>query len=803
METLRQDIRYALRQLTGNPGFALMAVLTLALGIGANSAIFTVVNGVLLRSLPFDEPDRLVMLYTEYPQDEAKYPLSPPDFMSFHEEADVFSDVAAYSPSTQTMTDTGEPTRIDVGIVSADFFELMGVAPVLGRTFRAEENQSGQTGVALLGDAMWRQEFGADPDIIGRTLTLNGVSREVIGVLPEGFDFPAERDLYYPLTYGSTFSATTAEGRRGEYLSVVARLAPGVSQGRAEAAVGTLSDRLRQAFPETNEALSIALVPLRDQLLGDIRTPLLVLLGAVGLVLLIACANVANLLLTRAAAREGELAVRAALGAKRGRLLRQLMTESVVLGLLGGAVGLLLAVWGTQALVAMRPEGIPRLDEIGVDGTVVLFTAAVALLAGILFGLIPAIQITRGDLAAPLKEGGRGALSGRGGNRVRSGLIVGEMALAVMLLIGAGLLIRSFLELTAVDPGFRAEQTITYDVSLPASAYEEPSDVRQFYADLLDRMEALPGVESASAVSTLPLAGAGTILTFRIEGREPPARGEIQDIVVKVATPDYFPSLAIPVREGRPLNDVDRADAPGAVVINEAAARRFFPNEEAVGERLVVGPVEAEIVGVVGNVRQYGLDQEVRPELYVSHAQFPADAMTVVLRTAGEPSALAGAIRREVRQLDPNLPIEEFTTLGEVVSGSVAQPRFYMALLTLFAAVALLLAAIGIFGVMSYSVAQRTREIGVRMALGARAEDVLRLVVRRALWLALGGLALGLLGALALSRILRSLLYDVGTTDPLTFTVVPLVLMSVAALASYLPARRATRVDPMTALRHQ
>ena len=807
MDALLQDLRYAFRQLRRNPGFTAMAVLTLALGVGANSAIFSVVNGVLLRSLPFAQPDRVVQLYTDYAQDDHTYPLSAPDFMSFHEEADVFRDVAAYAPSEQTLTGDGDPRRVGTAIVSADFFGLMGVTPALGRAFRPEENQAGRTNVAVLSHDFWQSHFGGDASVLGRTITLNGNPREVVGVLPAGFDFPADQDVYYPLTYNSTYSSTTAEGRRGEFLAVVARLEPGVSMERAEAAVSALSDRLRREFPGTNGAIRIAMVPLSDQLLGDVRTPLLVLLGAVGLVLLIACANVANLLLSRAAAREGELAVRTAVGARRGRLITQLLTESLILGLIGGAVGLLLAYAGTEALLALRPEGIPRLDEVGIDGAVLAYTAAIALFTGLVFGLIPAIQVTRGDLTSSLKEGGRGALAGRRGNRVRGGLIVAEMALAVMLLVGAGLLIRSFIELTAVDPGFRTEQVMAFDLALPASSYGGAAAERQFFDRLLDRVRALPGVQSASAVSDLPLTGASTIYGFRIQGRQPPPPGEVQDIVVKVATPGYFRTLGIPLRGGRTLEERDHAESTPVAVLNEAAASRFFPAVNPVGQRLTFGapageePTWIEVVGVVGNTPQYGLDQDVRPELYLANDQFSSSAMTVTLGTAGDPLRLASAIRREVRALDADLPIEDIRTLGSVVTQSVAQPRFYMALLSIFAAVALVLSAIGIFGVMSYTVAQRTREIGIRMALGADPRKVLSLVVRRALLLALGGTVLGLLGAVALTRILETLLYGIAPTDVATYASVPLVLLAVAGLASWIPARAATRVDPIIALR--
>jgi putative ABC transport system permease protein len=803
MDTLTQDLRYALRRLLRSPGFTLIAVLTLALGIGANSAIFSVVHGVLLRPLPFAEPDRLVMLYTGYPDDETRYPLSPPDFMSFHDDARAFSGVAAVSPSEETLTGRGEPERVPIAMVSRRFFEVMGVSPVLGRSFHEEESEPGANEVTVLGHAFWRQHFGADPRVIGQTLTLSGVQRTVVGVLPPEFDFPDQRALYYPIAYDSRFNSTTAQARRGEFLTTVARLAPGVTVEQALTEARTINARLQQEFPQTNsQNINLTLLPLREQLMGSVRAPLLILLGAVGLVLLIACANVANLLLARAAAREGEMAVRTALGAGRGRIVRQLLTESVLLGLAGGAAGLLLAVFGTHALLAARPEGIPRLEGVGVDATVVAFTMLIAVGTGLLFGLIPAVQATRSDLALRIREGGRGGLGGRASNRARRTLVVTEIALALMLVVGAGLLIRSFAQLTAVDPGFRTERLVSFGLSTPPSAYEDGAAVRQFYERLLERVASLPGVESAAAAANLPLAGTRNILGFDIENREPPPPGFVQDAALTSVTPEYFSTLGIPLRRGRLLEGRDGVDAPEVVVVNEAFVRRYLPGEDPIGRRISLNGEEwIEIVGVVGDAPQYGLDQDVRPAMFATLSQFTTRTLTVVARTAGDPLALAGAIRREVAALDPNLPVQRFTTGEQLVSASVAQPRFYMALLAIFAGVALLLAAVGIFGVMSYLVTQRTREIGVRMALGANPASVLRLVVGGALGLAGVGVAVGVLAALLGSRLLSGLLFGVGSLDPVTYVGAAAVLLAVAALASYLPARAATRVDPNTALR--
>ncbi|MFO7654332.1 MAG: ADOP family duplicated permease, partial [Candidatus Krumholzibacteriia bacterium] len=557
--------------------------------------------------------------------------------------------------------------------------------------------------------------------------------------------------------------------------------------------------------PQTNGILTFAARSLHETVVGEVRTPLLVLLGAVGLVLLIACANVANLLLARAAARESELAVRTALGAGRGRLVRQLLTESVVLGLLGGAVGLLLAWWGTQALLAAQPADIPRLDAVDVDGTVVAFALGISLLTGIIFGLFPAGQATRGNVAGTLKEGGRGALAGRGGQRLRAGLVVAEMALAVVLLVGAGLLIRSFAELTAVDPGFQPEQAVAFQVSLPYSVYDEAPERHEFFRRLEEEVEALPGVTVAGSASGLPFQGSGAILSFGIEGEEPPQPGEVQDIHVKLATPDYVRAIGSRLVSGRLFNAYDRQDAPMVVLVNEAAVRRWFPDGEAIGERITFGgEVWREVVGVVSDLKQFGPGEPAQPELFIPHGQAAGGGtMQVVVRTAGDPMALTGAIRRTIRSMDPNLPVDQFTPLEQVVAQSVAQARFYSTLLAIFAAVALALAGIGIFGVMSYTVAQRTREIGIRIALGAPVVDMRTAVVGQAMLLALAGLGIGLPGAFALTRVLQSQLYGVSPTDPVTFAVVALTLAGAAFIASYLPARRATRVDPMTALRYE
>ena len=798
LSELRQDVAFALRTLRKQPAFTLVAVLTLALGIGADSAIFSVVRGVLLRPLPFAEADRLVEVRTAYPNDK-DYTLSAPDFMSVGTLDGVFSGVTAYYPTEVTWTGDGEPRTLSAAVVARDFFSTLGVEPALGRAFDSGEHVAGRETVAVLSHALWQSRFAGDPGVLGRTLTFAGVPHEVVGVAPAGFSMPLGTEVYGPIVYGDTFSAATDQGRRSEFLTVIGRLAPGVSVDTARGELAALGRRLQEEFPRTNERLTFTGYPVPERILGDVRTPLLVLLGAVGLVLLIACANVANLLLARAASREGELALRNAVGAGRGRLVRQLLTEAVVLGLAGGACGLLLAWAGTRALVAARPEGIPRLDEVGVDGTVVAFTLLLALGTALLFGLLPAFQSTRGRLAGTLKEGGRGT-SSRGGQRLRQALIVAETALAVVLLVGAGLLVQSFLRLTSVDPGFRPDGAMTFELSLQGAAYDELPRRIEVHRALVERLEALPGVVAAGGANVLPLDTGGAIESFDVEGRE--ARPEeLLEIRTAFVTPGYFRALGAPLLAGRPLDRRDHAEAPLVVVVNQAAVERWFDGESPLGRRMLLRGEPREVVGVVGDLPQLGLDRPAEPVAYYPHPQLPGRTLQMVVRTSGEPLALAGDVRRLVREVDSELPLAAPRPLSDVVAESVARPRFYTTLLGLFAAVALVLALVGIFGVMSYSVAQRTREIGVRIALGARRREVVAMVLRRALALAGIGLLAGLLVALAATRVMESQLFGVTATDPWTFAGVLALLAASAVAASLVPARRAAAVDPVVALR--
>jgi putative ABC transport system permease protein len=799
LDALGQDARYSWRRLARSPGFTAVAVITLGLGIGANSAIFSVVNTVLLRPLPYAEADRLVGAFSVATEPMV---MSGPDFMDIREQAGVFEGLAAYDTEMRTLTGAGDAERVAVGAVTPGFFEVLRVRPVLGRTFRPEEMEPGQERVAVLSHGFWLDRFGGDPGVLGRTITLSGRDHEVVGVAPPGFDLPPGRAAWVPMVNEGMFAAA----RRAMYLSVIGRLGAGVTLAEAEAEVATIAARLEAAYPETNVGYGATVRPMRDVMVGDARTPLLVLLGAVALVLLIACANVANLLLARAASREGEFSVRAALGAGNARLVRHLLTESVMLGALGGALGLVLAVLGTRALRALGPAGIPRLDEVGVDGTVLALTAAAALLTGILFGLAPALQVARANLASSIREGGRGAPGGRG-NRLRSGLVVAQTALAVVLLVGAGLLLGSFARMVQVDPGFHSDGVLTFPLSLPETGYPEDAQVRDFYGRFLERLETVPGVRSADAVVPGLASGQSFSLSFTVDGREPLPPGESQSLQTRVATAGYFSTAGIPVRRGRVFTEWDREDTPGVLVLNEAAVRSYFPDEDPLGQRITLGwtrdgaPVGGEVVGVVGDVRHFGLASEPLPEVYIAHAQVPNAGMTLVLRTAGDPMAVAGPVRAALRELDPSLAAGTFVPLETTLARSVAQPRFYALLLGLFAALALTLAAVGILGVMSYLVAQRTREIGIRMALGADARAVHRLVIGRGMRLTIAGLALGIPATFALTRVIESQLYGIEPGDPATLTAVVILLTAVAFLSSYIPSRRATRIDPMVALR--
>jgi putative ABC transport system permease protein len=811
MDVLMQDLRYGARSLLRNPGFAAIAIVALGLGIGANTAIFSVVNSVLLRPLPYADPGRLVSVWNQYPgMNLMRASVSGPDYVERRDQNTVFEGVAVYAHASLNLTGSGEPERIHGLRASANLFHLLGVPPALGRGFLEEEDHPGRSQVAVVSDRMWRRTFGADRGLVGRTVRLNGVPYTVAGVAPPEFYFPEPGvDIWIPIALKPEDVDAKLHGF--EYLTMIARLRPGAGVAQAQADLDVITRRFLDAAPaqareffESNR-WGAGVAPLMDEWTGSVRPALLVLLGAVVCVLLIACANVSNLLLARTASRQKEMAVRYAVGAGRGRVVRMLLTESVLLALAGGGLGLLVAAWGIDLLVLARPANLPRIDEIGIDGRVLLFTSALSILSGLVFGIAPALQMSARSFGASLKEGGR-AGSAPGRSRLRATLVTAQISLALVLLVGAGLLVRTFDRIQQVDPGFRdAPRLLTMSLSLPDSRYAKAADKRLFFDRLLERLRALPGVTAAAANSLLPLAPGASTASFRVEGqRLGPGEGNAL-ASVRLVTPGYLAVMGIPLRQGRDLEERDAAAGTEAAVIEETLARRFFPGESPIGRRVTFSELDDgqwfTVVGVAGTVKHSGLAQESFGHLYIPYAVYPAPEMFVVLRTQGDPRSAIAAVRGAVRAVDPEQPIHAVRTMDDYVDDALAQPRFRAVLLGMFGGVALLLAVVGIYGVMAFSVTQRTHEIGVRLALGARPRDVLRMIVAQGLRLTLAGVVLGLLGAVAVTRALAGLLFGVGSTDPATFATVPIVLAAAALLASYIPARRATRVDPMVALR--
>ena len=799
---LRQDLGYALRMMRRTPGFTAAALLTLALGIGANSAIFSVVNGVLLQSLPFKDAERLHLVQMLYPDGTRYTALSAPDFMSVRADARVFEQIEAIDQRNVTLLGAGEPREIDAAFVSDGLFDMLGFKIATGRSFRPEENKPGQSQVAILSHGLWQRVFGGDPNVLGRSITTAGVAYTIIGVAAPDASLPNGVEAYFPIEYGPTYDASTAQGRRSEFLTVVARARTDANETAIDGDLKRIGAQLQNTFPDSNGGLTFTSKPLREFMIGDVRRPLFVLLGAVGFVLLVACVNVANLLLARGSARHGELSVRAAVGAGRARLIRQLVTESLMLGLIGGALGLGLAYWSTQALIAARPADLPRIDDITLSGTVVMFTLGLSLVTSLIFGLVPALQVTNQHLLLGLQETGRSGGGGRRMHRLRASLVVAEMALAVILLTGAGLLIRSFIALTQVDPGFQPQGAITLRVTLQGAEYQNADQIRSRVDQLMARVRELPQVTAVGVGAILPLGGLGGLNDFAVEGAPPPPPDVNQEIAVAGASPDYFKAIGAPLVRGRFFTDADEATSPLVAVINEAAAKKWFPNQDPIGRRVLSSnPRPREIVGIVGDVLQRTPGEPAVAQMFLPYTQRTSRTIRLIVRTNGDPMTLAPAVREQVRALDPNLPLADATPLADVVSRSVARPRFYTSLLTLFAAVALILSATGIFGVMSYAVAQQSKEIGIRMALGARAADVLRSIVGRAVGLAALGVVAGVIVALALGSFIRSQLFGVTVFDPATLATVIAVLLASAALASLLPASRAAKIDPVTTFR--
>ncbi len=804
MQALIEDVRYSLKTLARSVRLMAIATASLALGLGANIAIFSVVYAVLLYPLPYREPERLVLIWESTPQKGIPLaPISPANFADFREQARAFESMACYERANLALTGAGEPEQLRGLRVSHDFFATL--APALGRGFLAAETEPGREEAVVVSHGLWERRFGRDPMLLGRTLILNGQSRTVVGIMPRGFAFP-DRGVEVWLPLG--FSPQDVQQRGYRRLGGIARLKRGLDQDRAAAELNYIAERLEQQYPVSNRGWRTRLVPVREQPgVEEVRPALIILLGTVGLVLLIGCANIASLLLARNAARDKELAIRAALGAGRGRILQQLLLESVLLALLGGALGLMLQPWLTRLLLSLGPKGFVLPERVDLDGAVVAFGLGATLLTALLSGLIPALQASRTNLVESLKEGGRSATAGALRRRARNCLVVAEVAVALVLLAGAGVMLQSFLRLRAVDPGYRIEHVLTVRLGLQPSRYGEARQKTAFQRALLERVRTLPGVEAAAVTNHLPTVS-DFARAFTIGGRPVPPPGEWPVARFRAVTPEYFRAMGIPVLHGRAFTVQDHGEAPGVALINQTLARQHWPQQDPLGQRINLEKPERQhawrvVVGVVGDVRHRGLDAEVQPEVYVPYDQVPEASVTLVLRTAIEPSRLAAPARAAVRAVDPDQPVGEVRTLEQVVaeSDSVGSRRTVLLLLIAFAALAVLLAAVGVYGVISYSVAQRTQEIGVRMALGASSADLVRMVVRQALALALAGIALGTAGALALSRFLTALVYQVKPADPGTYAAVALLLMTVALAASYLPARLATRVSPVTALR--
>ena len=815
METLLADLRYALRTLAKSPAFASIAILTLALGIGANTALFSVVNAVLLNPLPYHDPARLVAVYSRTAQ-FSQSSISYPNFLDWVRAQNVFSSLAAFREDDYNLTGLGQPERVSAEMVSASFFSTLGINPVAGRLFRPEDDRIGAQPVAMLSGGFWKRKFASSPNVLGTALTLDGVPYTVVGIVPAGFSYHGGNyhpsDVFVPI--GQWNDPTFRDRRAAMGMDAVARLKPGVTLQQAQAGMDSIARSLADTYPDANKGSGISLIPLKQDFTGDVRPFLLVLLAAVGFVLLIACVNVANLLLARSTGRTREFAVRAALGAGRARLVRQLLTESLVLSIAGGALGLLLASWGTHAAIALMPDALPRAESIEIDSHVLLFTLAASLLAGILFGLAPALGASRAELHSTLQEGGRGSSGAR--RRLQGLFVAVEMALALVLLSGAGLMIRSLANLWSVNPGFNPSHVLTFSVSIPTPKDATPASIRASLRRLQDTVAAVPGIQAASLNGgAIPMTG-DSELPFWIEGQPKPANtADMKTALFYLVEPDYRKAMGIPLLHGRFLSPTDNEHSPLSIVIDEQFARIYFPNQNPIGKHIHLAIFEglAEIVGIAGHVKQWGLDEDIHSpihaQFYLPITQLPDQFMPLfrngsfVVRTSAAPENSLAPIRHALAALDPTIVAFETRTMEKIIAGSLAARRFSMILLGVFAALALALACIGVYGVISCLAGQRTHEIGLRMALGAQRADVLRLVLGHSAKMALLGIALGIAASLSLTRLMAKLLFGVSAYDPLTFLAVAALLILVALAAAYLPARRATRVDPMIALRYE
>ncbi len=806
---LGQDVRYGLRMLAKNPAFTTIAVLALALGIGANSAIFSVVNAILLRPLPYKNPEQLMMVWENathlgFPKNTP----SPANFLDWRRQTTVFESMAAFAERSFNLTGVGEPERLDGRRVSANLFGLLGVRPIIGRTFVPQEDQPG-TKVVLLNESLWKRRFGGDPSVIGRALTLNNESYTVVGVLPRSVRLPAFGNWRDQVWVPLAFPAEEAAARGNHFLEVIARLKPGATLQQARAEMETIAARLAQQYPEHNTRIGAVVNPLHEEIVGNMKPALLILLGAVAFVLLIACANVANLLLARAAVRQKEIALRLALGADRARLTKQLLVESVMLSLLGGVVGLGFAYAGLHVLTRFIPHDIAHADTIAIDGKVLVFTFIIAIVTGFIFGLAPASQASHFNLNEALKEGGRDSGAGVRGKRLRSSLVIAEVAVSVILLVGAGLLINSFMHLRNLDPGFRADHLLALNVDLSEVKYPDTARRTAFFDEVVRRVQPLPGVQSVAVAGNLPFTYNGDSMGIAVEGIPDPPPDQWPDVIWRTVGPGYFNTMRIPLVRGREFKDGDTLDTTLAVVVSEKTAKHYWPNQDPIGKRLKPGATTGEspwrtVIGVVKDVRQNDFIAEPKMQMYFSYKQVKSlVANALVVRTSVDPLSLAMPVRNAIWSVDKDQPVANIDSMENIVASAVARQRFSMLLLAIFAALALVLAAVGIYGVMSYTVAQQTREIGIRIALGAKRGDVLKMTVKQGLKLVGLGLVIGLPSAFILTRVMSSLLFGISATDPITFLSISLVVLAVALLASYIPALRATKVDPMIALRAQ
>lgn len=805
METLLQDFRYSIRMLFKYPGFTIAALVALALGIGANSMVFSVVSAIMLRPLPFRNPESLVWIWDTQPLLK-EAPVAPADFIDWRDQNQVFEDIGVFAAYSTFNITGGEPEQLRAVLVSANLFSMLGVTPGEGRNFTSDEDKRGNNRVVIISDDLWQRRFNRSHQLIGSALTLGGRDYTVVGVMPKGFEFPIKgsafarnADLWAPLV----IDGQLAQMRGLHAFSVIARLKPGISLQQGQVEMSGIATRIEQEHPDSNTGHGVKLLALQDQIVGDTKSVLLILMATVGFVLLIACANVANLLIARAASRQREIAIRLAVGASRTRLVRQLLTESIVIALLGGGCGLLLAVLGIKVLVRVSPSNVPRLSEVGLDARIVVFAILASLVTAVIFGLVPAVQTTRPNLVETLKEGERSPGGGSSRHRIRNLIVISEVAMTLVLLIGAGLLIRSFVRTLDVNPGFKAQNVLTAEIFLPWSKYDEANSQTLFYREALGRLRKAQGIEAAATINSLPLSGDDKSANFSIEGSGDPDPGE-NLVSYRVISEDYFRTMGIGFLKGRDFGDQDIAGAPSVIIINETLARRSWPGEDPIGRYVKVNSATAQqVVGVVADVRHFGLDKEAKPEVYVPLFQNPDVFVYLVARTSADSKSAAAILGNEIRAVDKDMPLGNIKSVQKVIEESVAPRLLSMLAVTVFAGIALLLATVGIYGLIAYAVTERTHEIGLRIALGAQRGDILRLLVGQSMRLAMIGVAFGVPVAFALTRYLSSLLYGVTATDPVTFVLLPMLLVAVAATASYVPARHALTVSPMVALKEQ